>query len=171
MKTIPKKIGDELVKTGKTAAKQVVGDKSGDKGIEGIQDATQQAKQVVAQAQKSKSGDAISSEQLSQLRTADDKERSQGLSKTRAELERMKIKRYQEIQQEQLQAARGRDQEKEEKQKQEEMEKEEKKQEEEEKKAQGPLMPESVRKQPGLDRIGRQTKHKKGTKELGRKSG
>jgi len=163
MKRIVKKAGEELAKTGKTALKQIKGEKSADRGIENISSTAGKTKK--AQKQKKTSGKGQIDQQLQQMIVEDNKKREEGLSQTRAELEREKIKRYSQIQREQLQAGRQRQQEKEQKEKEEQAEKERKKKEKEEQGAQGPQLPTSTSKQPGLDRI----KGKQGTKEMGKK--
>jgi len=122
---------------------------------------------------------SIDEKKMAQLKHSDTVERERGLTAARLELEKMKIQRYQRLQQE----ISNEEKKKEEEEKQgmriyekgkpgapqtleEKAELIRKKREEEEKKRQGPLLPKSAEKTPSLERI---VKPKKGTKELGKK--
>ncbi len=121
-------------------------------------------------------GKPLPQEKMVQLKQKDVLERNKGLDEVRSKLGVEKIKRYQEMQQRITQEQKKKEEVPESEQaktgyrtleeKAKWLEAQRKKEEEEKGKEQGPLLPESAEKMPGLDRI---LKPKKGTKEMGKK--
>ena len=188
MKKIGQAFGDELLKTGRQAGKQASqlapgklagaaadqvlgGPKGGEKGIEAI-------KRGKGSNPKQSSVPVADQRKMDQLKQKDALEREAGLSMTRAELEKVKIKRYQEMQREQLKESQkkegeipayeaGKPGDPRTLEEREEMIKKQRKKEDK-KKAAGPKLPESTSKRPGLRGILGKIKGKKGTREIGK---
>jgi len=180
MKKTAKKVLGEILETGKSAGKQAKKQLSPKKmaktaasQVTGV-DFNKDKKEAISRSGLKGKGKLSSSEgqeiaRLNKMRIEDAKTRDHGLSQTRAELERLKlkkVKKYKGIQKDIEKEHQKTEQQEEQKKQQEQREKTAEKQKKEEEKMQSVVLPQSENKTPGLKS---RVKSKKGTREMGKK--